>query len=213
MFTGIVEEMGEVLDLDAGEGVTRLEIRGATVLIGTRVGDSIAVQGTCLTVVELGADRFSVDAVPETLRRTNLSQLRVGSAVNLERAVSGDRPFGGHYVQGHIDGTAKVTAVNPDGDAVNVRFNVDAELRRYVVKKGYVALDGTSLTVSQLTEDGFEVTLIPHTRTQVTLGEVKVGDRVNVEVDVLGKYAAQTVGARLDAFEARLERIEKALES
>ena len=210
MFTGIVEELGEVVALEPGDGRTRIEIRGRAVLSGTRIGDSIAVQGVCLTVVAMEDDRFSVDAVPETLRRTNLSTLGLGDAINLERAVRGDRPFGGHYVQGHVDGTAQVAALEPDGDAVTAIFSAPPELTRYVVPKGYVALDGTSLTVCDVTDETFSITLIPHTRAQVTLGQAAIGDAVNVEVDVLGKYVARVAGERLDRFEARLSRLEKA---
>ena len=200
--------MGRVVGMERRGGATHLDIQGSVVTEGTSVGDSIAVNGVCLTVISIDGNAVAMEAVPETLRRTTLGELEVGSAVNLERAVRADRPFGGHYVQGHVDGTATVASMEPDGEARTVRFAATEELLRYVVPKGYVALDGVSLTIVDVDDESFSVTLVPHTRQQVTLGDAQVGHAVNVEVDVLGKYVERVVGSRLDAFEARLNRLE-----
>jgi riboflavin synthase len=209
MFTGIVEEMGRVAELDVREGATRFEIDCKRVLDGTAVGDSVAVNGVCLTVIELVGDHFAVEAVPETLKRTNLGSLAIGSPVNLERAVGEGRFFGGHYVQGHVDGTAKITSIVPDGEAKTYRFELeDPSLGRYLVEKGFVSVDGTSLTVVELGDDWFTATIIPHTQKAVVMGGVEPGYVVNIEVDVLGKYVERIVDARLASVEARLAALE-----
>jgi riboflavin synthase len=208
MFTGIVEEMGPVVDLEVREGATRLTVEGKVTAEGTTLGDSIGVNGVCLTVVALEGARMAFEAVPETLRRSNLGRLKEGQRVNLERAVPEGRPMGGHYVQGHVDATAELVAVDVDGEARNVTFRIPEELARYVVEKGYVALDGVSLTVVEVEGDRFMVTLVPHTQEAVTLGAAPVGYVANFEVDVLAKYVERVVGPRLDALEARLAKLE-----
>ena len=209
MFTGIVEELGQVTAVESRQGATRLEVRGEAVLEGTAVGDSIAVNGVCLTVTELrGAGEFAVEAVPETLRRTNLGSLVAGAPVNLERAVSGGRFFGGHYVQGHVDGVLRVTRIEDEGEAKNYFFEVDEEWRKYIVPKGFVAIDGVSLTVVELQEHGFSVTLIPHTQGATVLGRSAEGYVANLEVDVLGKYVERIVGERLGELERRIGALE-----
>lgn len=210
MFTGIVEEMGSVTEVERREGATRLVLSARTVLEGTGLGDSIAVNGVCLTVTELSGERFAVEAVPETLRRTNLGQLTEGSPVNLERAVGPGRFMGGHYVQGHVDGTGRISSIAPDGEAFEYRFEVAPELMRYVVPKGYVAVDGASLTVVDVADGSFTVTLVPHTQQAVVMGAAGPGYTVNVEVDVLGKYVERIVGARLSDLERRLAELEGA---
>ena len=210
MFTGIVEEIGKVAEVERREGATRLRLSGTRALEGTGIGDSVAVNGVCLTVVERDASSFAVEAVPETLRLTNLGELEPGSPVNLERAVGPDRFMGGHYVQGHVDGTGTIVSIAPDGEAFEYRFRIPPELMRYVVPKGYVAVDGASLTVVGVGEDWFTVTLVPHTQQSVVMGRAKPGYTVNVEVDVLGKYVERIVEARLGALEARIAKLEDA---
>jgi riboflavin synthase len=188
MFTGIVEEIGSVAAVETREGATRLVVSCDAVLEGTRIGDSIAVSGVCLTVIERGEQTFACEAVPETLRRTNLSRLRPGDPVNLERAVSEGRFFGGHYVQGHVDDIGEVTEVVPEGEAKNYRLRCMPEVARYIVPKGYVCVDGASLTVVETGDDWFTITLIPHTQKSVVMGSEGPGYVVNLEVDVLAKY-------------------------
>ena len=188
MFTGLVETIGAVerLDLTAAGGVLR--IRCGVLAEELKRGESIAVDGACLTVVRAGPDSFDVEISPETLSRTVLGERARGSRVNLERAVrAGDR-LGGHLVQGHVDGVGTLTAIRPEGEGRRIRLLPPPELERYVVEKGSVALDGVSLTVATLDPEGFEVSLIPHTLTETTLGQWAVARRVNVEVDLIAKY-------------------------
>jgi riboflavin synthase len=190
MFTGIVEELGTVAELlDQGDAV-RLRVRGPRVVADVASGDSIAVNGCCLTVVEADGDHFTADVMRESLVRTSLGDLSPGSAVNLERAVRADTRLGGHLVQGHVDGTGAVLERQPSEHWEVLRIAVAPELLRYLAEKGSVTVDGTSLTVVQV-HDGdawFSVSLIPTTLSATTLGERRVGDRVNLEVDVLAKY-------------------------
>lgn len=209
VFTGIVEEIGRIAEVERREGATRLVVDAEVVLDGTRVGDSIAVNGVCLTAVEVGGGRFAVEAVPETLRRTNLGALEAGSPVNLERAVGPGRFLGGHYVQGHVDGTGRIASIDPEGEARNYRFEIPPELSRYVVPKGYVCIDGASLTVVDAGEGWLTVTLVPHTQKSVVMGAAEPGYVVNVEVDVLGKYVERIVGARLASLEARVAELQE----
>jgi len=188
MFTGIVEDLGRVVRVEDAEGLRRFTLQSDVCADGVRVGDSIAVNGACLTAVNVANSEISVEAVPETLRLTNLGQLAVDSLVNLERPLAyGDR-MGGHYVQGHVDATAELIERRPDGNSEVVRFAVPPDLMRYIVSKGFVALDGVSLTVVDPCEATFAVALIPHTIRSVTLGTAPVGYRANLEVDILAKY-------------------------
>ncbi len=155
---------------------------------------SVAVNGVCLTVVEVTNDAFAVEVVPETLRRSNLGDLQINGAVNLERSLPADGRFGGHFVQGHVDATAELTAREPDGGSERITFRALAALMRYIVEKGFVAVDGVSLTVTAVKDDRFQVVLIPHTIAMVTLGDASPGYRANVEADVLAKYVEQLVG-------------------
>jgi riboflavin synthase len=192
MFTGIVEELGRVRTLTANEGGARLEIEAKTVLDDAGIGDSIAVNGVCLTVVALGTDWWAADAVTETLARSTLGQLGVGDPVNLERPVRLADRLGGHLVQGHVDATGTVSQRNPQSDgSVLVRFSAPAEILRYIVHKGSITVDGISLTVAARHDDGFSVAVIPHTLAVTTLGSRDVGDLVNLEVDMLAKYVEQ----------------------
>lgn len=193
MFTGIVEEMGSVIHLrQAGQGY-ELAIQAETVLEGTRLGDSIAVNGTCLTVTQLGPDIFSVGLSPETRVRTNLMDLKEGQPVNLERSLTPTTRMGGHFVQGHIDGVGTVTQFRPDEDALWVTVQTAPALMRYIVPKGFIALDGVSLTVVDVFEDCFTVTLVAYTQQRITLPRQSSGYRINVEVDILGKYIEKIV--------------------
>jgi riboflavin synthase len=184
MFTGLVKEVGTVVSMDGG----RLTIDAAETSQGVQLGDSIAIDGVCLTVVTFDGATLSFDAVPETLARTALGSLDQGSRVNLEPALRAGDPLGGHYVQGHVDGVGAVESVVPEGEGRRVRFEAPAELLKYIVAKGSIAVQGTSLTVAAVDESGFEVALIPHTLQATTLGELEPEQPVNLETDVLAKY-------------------------
>lgn len=196
MFTGIVEELGEITSVQRGDGgAARLRVRGPVVAGDAGLGDSIAVNGVCLTVVETDGTEFAVDVVDETLRRSGLDKAEVGHRVNLERAAAlGDR-LGGHIMQGHVDGTGVFLSRGPDGMA---KFALPPSLARYVVGKGSIAVDGVSLTVASLAEDGeLGIALIPATLEATTLGRTEPGDLVNLEVDVLAKYVEKLAGPYL----------------
>lgn len=188
MFTGIVEELGEIREIDREADSITLTIRATTVLDDVHHGDSIAVNGVCLTVVEFGDDFFTADLMQETLDRSSLGQVEVGSKVNLERATAVAQRLGGHIVQGHVDGTGEVISRTPGERWEVVRISLPEHLSKYVVEKGSIAVDGTSLTVSAVGEGFFEVSLIPTTLTDSVIGSTAVGTKVNLEVDVLAKY-------------------------
>ena len=192
MFTGIVEEVGTVQE--AGQG--RLRIAAREVMPTLEVGGSISVNGTCLTVTTMDSCGFSVDVVPETLRRTNLGLLRANSPVNLERPLRADGRLDGHIVQGHVDGTGTIGEISSDGEAIMVRVDLSEQLARYVVEKGFIAVDGVSLTVVHCDEAGFSVTVIPHTRDHTVFGSRSVGDAVNIEIDILAKYVERLTAGR-----------------
>ena len=188
MFTGIVEEMGQVEGIQRGRQSAVLAIRAKTVLEGTKIGDSIAVNGVCLTVTTLSPGRFTADVMHETLDRSSLAQLKRGSAVNLERAMAADGRFGGHLVAGHIDGTGRVTEVRKDDNAIWYTIQAAPQVLRYIVEKGSIAVDGISLTVARVETDRFAISAIPHTVAQTVLRDRKEGDLVNLETDIIGKY-------------------------
>ena len=188
MFTGIIEAVGTLAALEPRGSQVGVLIDAPALIAGVRIGDSIAVNGTCLTVTRIDAGRLSFDAVRETLERTALGDQRAGARMNLERAMRADARLDGHIVQGHVDGTGRVDALDRDGDDVRFAVQCDPEVARYLVPKGSVAIDGVSLTVVGVTADGFDVALIPHTLTATNLGDRRPGDRVNLEADVLGKY-------------------------
>ena len=200
MFTGIVEELGTVLAVEPAEDVVRLTVRGPVVASDAAHGDSISVNGVCLTVVDaVQGDRFTVDVVQETVRRSALKAVQAGDRVNLERAMAlGDR-LGGHIVQGHVDGTAVLRS--EEGDLT--RFDLPGGLSRYLVEKGSITVDGISLTVVDAEPDGFSVALIPTTRELTTLGVRQPGEEVNIEVDVLAKHLERLAAAQLDALGER----------
>ena len=195
MFTGIVEALGAVVETGSRAGVHRLVVAAPVLSDGVAIGDSVAVNGVCLTAVQIEADRMTVEVVPETLRRTNLGSLDVGDAVNVERSLPADGRFGGHVVQGHVDATCTITKREPDGASELVTFTLPPEHSAQIVSKGFVALDGVSLTVVDVSAAEFRVALIPHTRALVTLGSAPPGYCANLEVDVLAKYVARALAA------------------
>ena len=184
MFTGIVEEVGRIKSVEP----KHLTITASKVMSDLKVSDSINVNGTCLTVTSRDDAGFSVDVVPETLRRTNLGTLKEGSPVNLERPLAVSDRFGGHIVQGHVDGTATVESITDDSEALLVKFQAPPSIMRYVVEKGFITVDGTSLTVVNCGIDSFTVTIIPFTRDNTVFADRKVGDTVNIETDIIAKY-------------------------
>jgi riboflavin synthase len=205
VFTGLVEEVGRVWRLEAGE-MARLGISAGRAAEGTRVGDSVSVNGVCLTVSELDGGTLTFYAMPETLRRTALGSLAEGSPVNLERAMRPADRFGGHIVQGHVDGVGEVLAVRYEGEAEIWEFGAPEAVLRYVVEKGSICVDGISLTVVSVREGAFTVSILPQTRANTNLGELGVGGRVNLEADVIAKYVERLLGPRQERDLRNLER-------
>jgi riboflavin synthase len=195
VFTGLVEEVGRVSGLEAGE-MFRLRLSASRTVEDTRVGDSVSVNGVCLTVNELDGETLVFNAMPETLRRSALGSLAEGSAVNLERAMSPADRFGGHIVQGHVDGVGEVRAVRREGGAEIWEFGAPEAVLRYVVEKGSICVDGISLTVVSVRDTSFTVSILPQTRANTNLKELGVGDRVNLEADVVAKYVERLLGPR-----------------
>ena len=198
MFTGIVEEVGQITAIDDHGTDIRLRIRGPLVTSDAKHGDSISVNGVCLTVTDLesGSGEFSADVMPESLRLTNLGDLVVGSPVNLERAALVGGRLDGHIVQGHVDGVGAILSRDPGPRWDNIMIELPAELSRYVVQKGSITVSGVSLTVTEVTDTSFGLSLIPTTLEVTTLGAAQVGDRVNLEVDVIAKYVERLLEAR-----------------
>ncbi len=193
MFTGLVEEIGTVKSVGPRGDHFDICVAAKTVLDGAALGDSIAVNGVCLTVTAFDGATFTVGLAPETLNRTNLGDLKESAPVNLERSVTPTTRMGGHFVQGHVDGTGTITAFRPDRDALWLTVATDPALMRYIVTKGYIAIDGASLTVVDTGPDWFNVTLIDYTQGKIALPRKAVGDRVNLEVDILAKYVERLV--------------------
>lgn len=194
MFTGIVEEIGEIKDIKRGSKSSELTVKASKVLKDTVIGDSIMTSGVCLTVTHLDQDTFKADVMSETLNRTALGSLSKGSQLNLERALNLQTRLGGHMVSGHIDGTGVITRFRKDDNAVWVTVEADKALLRYVIEKGSIAIDGISLTVVTVSETEFQVSIIPHTGEETTLLKHKVGDKVNLECDLIGKYVEKLLG-------------------
>lgn len=188
MFTGIVEEVGSIAGVERGAKSAKLKINAKTVLEGTKLGDSIAVNGVCLTVTSMASGTFTADVMAETLRRSSLGALSTGSMVNLERAMAADGRFGGHIVSGHIDATGTVKSLVREDNAVWVTIAAESSVLRYIVEKGSIAIDGISLTVAYVDDSCFKVSIIPHTAKETTLLQKKPGDIVNLECDVIAKY-------------------------
>lgn len=198
MFTGIVEEVGQIETLRINGDHGTISIKANKVLEATKLGDSIAVDGICLTVTYLSAHHFHADVMAETIRRSGLSQKRGGSSVNLERAMRADNRFGGHIVSGHIDGTGIINNIIPDGNAYWYEITCKKEILDGIVEKGSITIDGISLTVAEVNEKSFKVSIIPHTREQTTLGHKKVGEYVNLENDLLGKYVQKFMSRQFE---------------
>lgn len=193
MFTGIIEEIGKVIRVQRTAGSSFIEIQAEKVLTDAHIGDSIAVNGVCLTVTDMTNDTFRADVMNETLSRSSLGSLVSGSMVNLERAMAANGRFGGHIVSGHIDGTGIITDVKNDGIAVWYTISAEDSLLRYIVEKGSIAIDGISLTVAKVTNSTFSVSIIPHTASETTLSMKKTGDIVNLENDIIGKYVERLI--------------------
>ena len=211
MFTGICEECGSIRQITDTGGGRRLTIKAAVVLDGSKVGDSIAVDGICLTATSLGKDFFTADVSEETLRYTVLGQRRPGDFVNLERALRvGDR-LGGHIVPGHVDGTGVVKRIERDGDSFLYTFTSDDEILGRIIKKGSVTVNGISLTVAELTDDDFSIEVIPHTLSVTNIGKLKPGDIVNLENDMIGKYGEHFLSGKNERYGLTYEILETLL--
>ena len=201
MFTGIVEEVGTIRHISLAGNSGQIEIKANKVLEGTKIGDSIAVNGVCLTVVTLKPDGFTADVMAETIRRSSLGGLQGGSKVNLERAMAADGRFGGHIVAGHIDGVGTIQSLTAEENAVWVEIAAPQEILRFIVEKGSIAIDGISLTVAYVDDSVFKVSVIPHTGEETTLLKKSAGDIVNLENDVVGKYVEKLLGLSAPAKE------------
>lgn len=207
MFTGLIEELGIIRRISGSGDGTGLVIGAREVLSDLKIGDSVAVSGPCLTVTDVGRDSFTAWAMPETIKRTNLSSLSVGQKVNLERAMTLGGRMGGHLVSGHIDAVVTLTGRQTQGGAILLSFTAPGSMLRYIVTKGSVALDGVSLTVVAVDETGFSVGLIPHTTAQTTLGQKESGSLINLEVDLIAKYVEKMLEPRLDGTDDHKEAI------
>ena len=194
MFTGIIETKGSIVSVAKGAKGSRLTINAKGIMDDVKPGDSIAVNGVCLTAAEIKGDTFTADVMEETLRRSNLGSLKPGSEVNLERAMAAGGRFGGHIVSGHIDGTGTITSFVNEGNAIWVTVEAPASILNLIVEKGSIAIDGISLTVAYIDSKCFKVSIIPHTSSETTLTSKKVGDKVNLENDIIGKYVEKLMG-------------------
>ncbi len=188
IFTGLVEEMGRVLSITSGDKSVQLKIQCSKVLEKTKLGDSIATNGTCLTAIEIGKDYFVADCMHETIKRTNLKRLKSGDIVNLEKSISLSTPLGGHLVTGDVDCEGNIISIERDGIAKVYVIEIENRFMKYIVEKGRVSIDGASLSIVGFENNTFSVSLIPHTQEMITLGKKKVGDFVNIETDLVGKY-------------------------
>lgn len=195
MFTGLVEEVGTVKSLTTGM-VGRLVVASSKVINDVALGDSVSVSGVCLTVTSIGSGELSFDAVPETLNRSTLADLRPGGKVNMEASLRAGKMMGGHIVQGHVDGIGAIASIKRLAESVEIRVNAPGEIMRYVVEKGSIALDGISLTVASCDDSGFTMAVIPHSLEVTTLGLRRPGDKVNLEADIIGKYVEKFLSAR-----------------
>lgn len=194
MFTGIVEEIGSIEGIKNGDKSSKLTIRGSKVLDKTKLGDSICTNGVCLTVTNIHSNSFEADVMAETLRKSNLGKLRIGSKVNLERALSLETRLGGHIVSGHIDGVGEIVSLVKEDNAIWVTIKTSSDVLRYIIYKGSVAIDGISLTVAYVDDETFKVSIIPHTLEKTILFTKVVGESVNIECDMIGKYVEKLLG-------------------
>ncbi len=209
MFTGIIEEIGIIARMTRGAQSEQIVIQAEKILEDCKIGDSIAVNGACLTVVKTGADSFTADVSPETLRRTNLGELSSGDRVNLERSLKLQDRLGGHIVLGHVDEVGLITNMQVEDNATIMRVAVSGDALRYIVQKGSVCVNGVSLTIANLLEDSFDVSLIPHTKAVTTMGTKKVGDQVNIEVDILGRYVERLLSQETKQSSISMEFLSK----
>jgi riboflavin synthase len=207
MFTGIIEELGTIQTLTQARDGARIIVHAPTILSDAKIGDSIAVNGVCLTVVEKTVTTFAADISAETLRRTSLKQIRTGSKVNLERPMTPNARFGGHIVQGHVDAMGEFSSAKAEGDGWNVRIKFPPELGKYIVEKGSITVDGISLTVAALGDDWFEIAVIPHTWKVTNLSTLKPGAAVNLEVDVIAKYVERMLKPHQPKSQLTLEKL------
>lgn len=198
MFTGIIEELGKVKNISLQGSSGKITIYAKKVLEGINIGDSIAVNGVCLTVVQLMKDGFVADVMAETVRRSNLKNIQNGNYVNLERAMAADGRFGGHIVSGHIDGTGTIVSLEKEENATWVKVSAKPDILKYIVEKGSICIDGISLTVAQVDNETFSVSVIPHTGSNTTLTSLKPGDILNLETDIIGKYVAKLMDVKTD---------------
>jgi len=196
MFTGIVETMGRIAAVTNVARGRRVVVEAKKYFRGAHLGDSISVNGVCLTAVQISADRFAADLSPETLRATTAGRWRVGTRVNLEKALTAAKPLGGHFVSGHVDGVAKVVSIGRDGSSRRMRFEAPRALSRYIARKGSVCMDGVSLTVNEVARNSFDLMIIPHTLKHTTLGTLEVAAQVNLEVDLVARYLERLLAAR-----------------
>ncbi len=206
MFTGIIEETGEIAAIARGAKSCALTVRGNVIFGDLKIGDSVAVNGVCLTATAINGNTFTADVMAETMRRSGLGTLKKGSPVNLERAMSANGRFGGHIVSGHIDGVGFVRSLVREDNAVWVTVTADETLMRYIVEKGSIAIDGISLTVARVYKDAFSVSVIPHTAGETALLSKKTGDQVNLECDIIGKYVEKLVGKQSNITEDFLRK-------
>ncbi|WP_427042571.1 riboflavin synthase [Fusobacterium sp. SB021] len=209
MFTGLVEEMGQVLSIKNGEKSVQLKIKCEKVLKNAKIGDSIATNGTCLTAIEIGKDYFVADCMHETVKRTNLARLKTGNLVNLEKSISLSTPLGGHLVTGDVDCEGVIKSITQDGIAKIYEIEIEHRFMKYVVEKGRISLDGASLSIVGFKENSLQVSLIPHTQQMITLGRKKVGDHINVETDLIGKYIERMMTFKEDEKTSEKSRLDK----
>lgn len=206
MFTGIIEEIGEVTAIKRGAKSCEVSIRGNVVFSDLKIGDSVAVNGVCLTVTSIDKNVFTADVMPETMYRSGLGTLAKNSSVNLERAMPANGRFGGHIVAGHVDGVGFIRSMKNEDNAVWITITADENVMKYVVEKGSIAIDGISLTVAKVFKDAFSVSIIPHTASETTLLKRKPGDKVNLECDIIGKYVEKLIGRQSNITEDFLKK-------
>jgi len=209
MFTGLIEEVGKIKRIKKSGDSMVLSIEAKEILQDVALGDSIAVNGICLTVTSFDPHSFTVDVMPETIYKTSLKEASEGKLVNLERAMSPNKRFGGHFVAGHVDGVATLMEKRPKDNAVYYTFKIEPALSTYMIPKGSIAVDGISLTLVDVNQDGFTVSIIPHTLDQTNLGSKQIGDRVNIEVDMIGKFVAKAVRNMLNHQESTGKQLTK----
>jgi riboflavin synthase len=207
MFTGIIEEIGHIKSISRGAKSFTLAVDASEIMSDVKVGDSISTDGVCLTVTSITSSGFTADVMPETVSRTALSRLKAGSEVNLERALTLNSRLGGHIVSGHIDGTGIIKDIRRDDNAVWITVSCDSRLLRYIINKGSIAIQGVSLTVTEVFSDSFSVSLIPHTQQVTTLHSARIGDTVNLETDVMAKYAERLLGIQQRRDDSLIEKL------